>query len=102
MKTTIITLVLAMVLVVSPVFGGSYTITTTAEEDAAILEAATKNGQTADEYMTEYMRNAIGPHVDGLTKDKRSSAWAALQTACDGGDSASCTKVQEAMTALGM
>lgn len=102
MKTKIIMLMLAMVLAASPVFGGSYTITTTAEEDAAILEEATKQGQTADEYMVEYMRNAVVPHVARLRSDKRANAWAGIQKACNGGDQAACGKVNAALSALGL
>jgi len=94
--------VLAMVFAASPVLGGTYSITTTAEEDAAILEEATKAGQTADEYMTEYMRNAVVPHVARLKSDKRANAWAGIQKACDGGDNAACGKVSAARSALGL
>lgn len=101
MKTTIM-LLLALFLSATPVMGGSYTITTTAEEDAAILEEATKQGQTADEYMVEYMRNAVVPHVARLRSDKRANAWAGIQKACNGGDQAACGKVNAALSALGL
>ncbi len=101
MKTTIM-LLLALFLSATPVMGGTYSITTTAEEDVAILEEATKNGQTADEYMTEYMRNAVVPHVARLKSDKRANAWAGIQSACDGGDQAACGKVSAARSALGL
>ncbi len=101
MKTTIMVL-LALFLSASPVMGGSYTITTTVEEDAAILEEATKHEQTADEYMTEYMRNAVVPHVARLKSDKRANAWAGIQKACDDGDQAACGKMSAALGALGL
>ena len=102
MKAILISLVLAMVLAASPVLAGTYTITTTAEEDAAILEEAQKSGQTADEYMAEYMRNAVVPHVARLRSDKRANAWAGIQKACDGGNQAACGKVSAALGALGL
>ena len=102
MKKTIYMLVLALVLAASPVLAGTYSITTTAEEDAAILEEATKRNQTADEYMTEYMRNAVVPHVARLKSDKRANAWAGVQKACDKGDQAACDKVTAARSALGL
>ena len=102
MKTTIVSLVLAMVFVASSALAGTYTITTTAEEDAAILEEATKHGQTAAEYMAEYMRNAVVPHVARLKSDKRANAWAGVQKACDDGDQVACGKVSAALGALGL
>ena len=101
MKTTIM-LLLALFLSATPVMGGSYTITTTAEEDAAILEEAQKAGQTADEYMAEYMRNAVVPHVARLKADKRANAWAGIQKACDGGEQTAGVKATAVRQALGL